>query len=180
MAFFFPLYLSQNRTIFKILFYCTFPIYLGLKTKVKECDGTHSECCARRVPHSEEIARHIERRDPCGHAAVWLQGSTVQGRYDRPIVWVLVKVLSVKIIFSHVVLGTPVLITKEKPRKNQGTTKELRKNSQPQKSTFIKIAASFPPFIPSLIPPTDNREMTDRTPHQLPAHKKCCFLRLAS
>ena len=30
--------------------------------KVKECDGTHSECCARRVPHSEEIARHIERR----------------------------------------------------------------------------------------------------------------------
>ena len=39
---------------------------------VKECDGTHSECCARRVPHSEEIARHIERRDPRGHAAVWL------------------------------------------------------------------------------------------------------------
>ena len=39
---------------------------------VKECDGTHSECCARRVPHSEEIARHIERHDPRGHAAVRL------------------------------------------------------------------------------------------------------------
>ena len=35
-------------------------------------------------PHSEEIAQYIEWRDPCGHAAVWLQGSTVQGRYDRP------------------------------------------------------------------------------------------------
>ena len=39
---------------------------------VKECDGTHSECCARRVPHSEDIARHIEWRDPRGHAAIWL------------------------------------------------------------------------------------------------------------
>ena len=36
-----------------------------------------------KSPHSEEIARHIERRDPCGHAAIWLQGSAVQGRHDR-------------------------------------------------------------------------------------------------
>ena len=36
-----------------------------------------------KSPHSEEIAQYIEWRDPCGHAAVWLQGSTVQGRYDR-------------------------------------------------------------------------------------------------
>jgi hypothetical protein len=36
------------------------------KNSVKECDGTHSECCARRVPHSEEIARHIERRTLAG------------------------------------------------------------------------------------------------------------------
>jgi hypothetical protein len=57
------------------------------ETKVKECDGTHSECCARRGPHSEEIARHIERRDPRGHAAVWLQGSAVQGRHDRHDLW---------------------------------------------------------------------------------------------
>ena len=68
--------------------------------------------------------------------------------------------------------------TKDEPRKNQGTTKELRKNSQPQKSTFIKIAVSFPSLIPCLILPREERETTDRTPTQLPAHKKCCFLRL--
>ena len=36
-----------------------------------------------KSPHSEEIAQYIEWRDPCGHAAVWLQGSAVQGRHDR-------------------------------------------------------------------------------------------------
>ena len=36
-----------------------------------------------RSPHFEESAQHIEWRDPCGHAAVWLQGSVVQGRHDR-------------------------------------------------------------------------------------------------
>ena len=25
-----------------------------------------------KSPHSEERAQHIEWRDPCGHAAVWL------------------------------------------------------------------------------------------------------------
>ena len=30
--------------------------------------------------------------------------------------------------------------------------------------TFLKIAVSFPSLIPSSIPPTDDREMTDRTP----------------
>ena len=36
-----------------------------------------------KSPHSEEAAQHIEWRDPRGHAAVWLQGSVVQGRHDR-------------------------------------------------------------------------------------------------
>ena len=54
--------------------------------------------------------------------------------------------------------------TKEEPRKNQGTTKELRKNSQTEKVRFIKIAASFPPFIPSPIPPTEHRQTTERSP----------------
>ena len=33
--------------------------------------------------HSEETAQHIEWRDPCGHAAVRLQGSGTQGSRDR-------------------------------------------------------------------------------------------------
>lgn len=43
---------------------------------------------------------------------------------------------------------------------------------------FIKIAISFPFLIPCLIPPTDDRENTERTPTQLPVTKKCFFLRL--
>ncbi len=49
---------------------------------VKECDGTHSECSARQVPTCR-ISANIEWRDPCGHAAAWLQGSDLQGRNDR-------------------------------------------------------------------------------------------------
>ena len=59
--------------------------------------------------------------------------------------------------------------------KNQETTKE----PQNRKCTFVKIAILFPSLIPSLILPTDDRETTERAPHQLPAHKKCCFLRLS-
>jgi hypothetical protein len=44
---------------------------------------------------------------------------------------------------------------------------------------FIKIAISFTSLIPCLIPPTDDREKTERTPHQLPAYKKCFLLRLS-
>ena len=36
-----------------------------------------------KSPHSEESAQHIEWRIPRGYAAVWLQGSVVQGRHDR-------------------------------------------------------------------------------------------------
>ena len=43
---------------------------------------------------------------------------------------------------------------------------------------FIKIAVSFTSLIPCLIPPTDDRETTERTPTQLPVSKKCYFLRL--
>ena len=66
----------------------------------------------------------------------------------------------------------------QKPRTNQRRTKERPKNSKTQKSTFIKIDFLFTSLIPSLIPPTDDREKTDRTPTQLPAYKKCFFLRL--
>ena len=71
--------------------------------------------------------------------------------------------------------------TKEEPttnlRNNRSSTREIRTPKQ-EKSSFIKIAVSFPSLIPSPISPTDDREKTERTPHQLPAHKKCGFLRL--
>ena len=41
-------------------------------------------------------------------------------------------------------------------------TKEQPKNSKIQKRLFIKIAVSFPSLIPCLIPPTDDRENTER------------------
>ena len=62
--------------------------------------------------------------------------------------------------------------------KDQGRTKERPKNSETEKMLFIKIAVSFTSLIPSLVLPTDEREKTERTPTQLPAHKKCFFLRL--
>ena len=65
----------------------------------------------------------------------------------------------------------------QKPRTNQRRTKERPKNSETQKSTFIKITHSFTSLIPSPILPTDDREKTDRTPTQLPAHKKYYLLR---
>ena len=71
--------------------------------------------------------------------------------------------------------------TKDEPRmnlrNNRSSTREIRTPKQ-EKSSFIKIAISFTSLIPSPIPPTDDRENTDSTPTQLPAHKKCCFLRL--
>ena len=41
-----------------------------------------------------------------------------------------------------------------------------------QKSTFLKIAVSFPYLIPSPSLPTDDQENSDRTPTQLPITKK--------
>ena len=43
---------------------------------------------------------------------------------------------------------------------------------------FIKIAALFTSLIPSLVLPTDDRENSERRATQLPAYKKCYFLRL--
>ena len=40
------------------------------------------------------------------------------------------------------------------------------------------MAVSFTTLIPCLIPPTDDRETTERTPTQLPVTKMCFFLRL--
>ena len=59
---------------------------------------------------------------------------------------------------------------------NQGQTKEPRKNTQSQKVLFIKIAFSFPSLILCLIPPTDDREKTERTPTEDLMTKKCTFL----
>ena len=47
-----------------------------------------------------------------------------------------------------------------------------------QKVRFLKIDISFSSLIPYLLPPTDDREMTERTPTQLPALQKCVLLRL--
>ncbi len=44
---------------------------------------------------------------------------------------------------------------------------------------FIKIAVSFTSLIPTLIPPTDNRENSDRTPKEDLMTKKALFLRLS-
>ena len=51
-------------------------------------------------------------------------------------------------------------------------------HSKTQNVRFIKIAVSFTSLIPCLIPPTDDRENSDRTPTQLLSPKKCSFLRL--
>ena len=56
------------------------------------------------------------------------------------------------------------------PRTDQGRTKERPKNPKIQKVRFIKIAISFPVLIPCLIPPTNDREKTERTPTQLLAY----------
>ena len=63
--------------------------------------------------------------------------------------------------------------------KNQRRTKERPNNSQTQKSTFIKIAVSFTSLIPCPILPREHRPTTERTPHQLPAYKKCFLLRFS-
>ena len=47
-----------------------------------------------------------------------------------------------------------------------------------QKSTFIKIAISFTSLILCPIPPTDDREKTERTPIEHLMDKKVLFLRL--
>ena len=68
--------------------------------------------------------------------------------------------------------------------KDQRRTKDEARNDQRtpklKKSTFIKIAVSFTSLIPSLKTPTDDREMTERTPTEGPTTKKYQFLRLAS
>ena len=58
-----------------------------------------------------------------------------------------------KIPFPCTLPNSPVLITKDEP-----------KNSKIEKSTFLKMTVSFTSLIPSLKTPTDDREMTDRTP----------------
>ena len=62
---------------------------------------------------------------------------------------------------------------------NQGRTKERPKNSENQKVLFIKIAVSFPFLLPCPIPPTDNRETTERTPKEDLMTKKALFFRLS-
>ena len=59
---------------------------------------------------------------------------------------------------------------------NQGRTKDEPKNSETKKVLFLKIAVSFTSLIPSLKTPTDDREMTEMTPTELPVTKKCYLL----
>ena len=51
--------------------------------------------------------------------------------------------------------------------KDQGRTKDEPKNAKSQNMRFIKIAVSFTSLILCLIPPREDRETTERTPHQL-------------
>ena len=62
---------------------------------------------------------------------------------------------------------------------NQGRTKDEPKNSETQKVLFIKISVSFSSLIPCLIPPTDDREKTERRPTEYLMTKKALFLRLS-
>ena len=64
--------------------------------------------------------------------------------------------------------------------KDQRRTKERPKNSQTQKSTFVKIAVSFIFLIPCLIPPREHRPTTERRATQLPNTSKYYLLRLLS
>ena len=61
---------------------------------------------------------------------------------------------------------------------NQRRTKDEPKNSKIENVLFIKIAVLFPSLIPCLIPPSDDRENSERRATELPAIKKCYFLRL--
>ena len=79
--------------------------------------------------------------------------------------------LIIKIALSYTFPTCLGLKTKDEPRNDQRTPKL-------EKITFLKLAVFFPSLIPSPISPTDDRENSERTPTQLPAHKKCCFLRL--
>ena len=49
----------------------------------------------------------------------------------------------------------------------------------PYTITFVKIAISFTSLIPCLIPPTDDREKTERIPKEGHMTKKALFLRLS-
>ena len=60
---------------------------------------------------------------------------------------------------------------------NQRRTKERPKNAEIENVRLVKIALSFFSLIPSLIPPRELRLTTEKTPTQLPAYKKCFFLR---
>ncbi len=50
---------------------------------------------------------------------------------------------------------------------NQRRTKDEPKNAEIENVRFIKIAVSFTSLIPCVILPTDDRENTERAPHQL-------------
>ena len=57
-------------------------------------------------------------------------------------------------------------------------TKDEPKNSETEKMLFIKIAVSLTSLIPSPIPPTDDREKTERRAKELRSTQKYYLLRL--
>ena len=70
-----------------------------------------------------------------------------------------------------------MLRVKDQGRNNRSSllgeirTKDEPRNAKLQNVRFIKIAVSFTSLIPTLIPPTDDRENTERRAHQLPVTK---------
>ena len=70
----------------------------------------------------------------------------------------------------------------KRPRRNQRRTKDEPKNPNLRNVHFIKIAVSFTSLIPCLIPPTDDREMSERRAKRyraLAAKNSALFLRLS-
>ena len=67
----------------------------------------------------------------------------------------------------------------QRPRTNQRWTKDEPKNSETEKSTFIKIAVSYSSLIPYLVLPRELRETTEGTPKEDHMTKKALFLRLS-
>ena len=66
--------------------------------------------------------------------------------------------------------------------KGEIRTKDEPKNPKIQKVLFVKVAVSFTSLIPCLIPPTDDRENTERRAkfyRALAAKNSALFLRLA-
>ena len=98
-----------------------------------------------------------------------LQGTRSRARICK-IAAPTVRLFSYILTFLPLAMRATTVATLPSPRLKGDTTRACAK------STFLKIPISFTPLISCLLPPTDEREMTERTTAQLPANKKYCLL----